>query len=90
MRISYAHKASGVAILGLDGRKALNLSLDGQLVAEAKSLGINLSRVAEDSLRQAVVLAKTEVWKRENAAAISKINQWVEENGIPLGEYRRF
>lgn len=76
--------------MGIEARKPSNLSLDAALVAEAKSLGINLSRAAEDGLRKAVSAAKTEAWKRENHEAIQAINTWVEENGIPLSEYRQF
>jgi antitoxin CcdA len=56
--------------LGIEARKPANLSLDIELVAEAKSLGINLSRAAEDGLRKAVAAVKTESWKRENQQAI--------------------
>jgi antitoxin CcdA len=76
--------------MGFEARKPANLSLDSELVAEAKSLGINLSRAAEEGVRKAVSEAKTEAWKRENHEAIQAINAWVEENGIPLAEYRQF
>lgn len=76
--------------MGIDARRPANLSLDTALVQEAKTLGINLSRAAEDGLRKAVAAAKSENWKRENQHAIESINAWVEENGIPLAEYRRF
>jgi antitoxin CcdA len=76
--------------MGIEARKPSNLSLDAALVAEAKSLGINLSRAAEEGLRKAVSDTKTEAWKRENHEAIQAINAWVEENGIPLAEYRQF
>ena len=35
-------------------RKATNLSLEPDLVAEARRLGVNLSRAAEDGIRRAV------------------------------------
>jgi antitoxin CcdA len=76
--------------LGIEARKPANLSLDTELVAEAKSLGINLSRAAEDGLRRAVSDAKTEAWKRENEKTFEAINAWVEENGIPFAEFRQF
>ncbi|MFQ8432903.1 type II toxin-antitoxin system CcdA family antitoxin [Amaricoccus sp. W119] len=71
-------------------RKATNLSLDPALIAEARGLGVNVSRAAEAGLREAVRSAKAEAWRRENAGAIASANAWVEANGLPLERYRRF
>lgn len=71
-------------------RKATNLSIDPDLVEEAKALGVNASRAAEAGVREAVRAAKAEAWLRENAEAIAGWNAWVEENGLPLAKYRQF
>ena len=71
-------------------RKPTNLSLDATLLAEAKALKVNLSRAAEDGVRSAVVAAKSEQWKAENAAAIRSSNAYVEKYGLPLDQYRQF
>ena len=71
-------------------RKSANLSLDEELVAEAKALGVNLSQSAEAGVREAVRAAKAEEWMRENRAALLAYNDWIEENGLPLAEYRQF
>lgn len=71
-------------------RKPANLSLDQSLMAEARALGINLSRAAEAGLRHAVREAQAEQWRRENAAALAASNEWVEEHGLPLARYRPF
>ena len=71
-------------------KKAANLSLDAELLAEARSLEINLSVAAEDGLKRAVSSAKADAWKRENAEAIRSSNEWVEKNGLPLEKYRMF
>jgi len=71
-------------------KKSANLSLDQSLLREAKELGISLSGAAEDGLRSAIAREKSERWKRENASAIASSNKWVEENGLPLSEYRQF
>ena len=76
--------------MGIEARKPSNLSLDVALVTEAKSLGINLSRAAEEGLRKAVSEAKTEAWKCENKETFEAINAWVEKNGIPFAEFRQF
>lgn len=71
-------------------KKAANLSLDAELLAEARSLEINLSVAAEEGLKRAVSIAKADAWKRENAEAIKSSNEWVEKNGLPLEKYRMF
>lgn len=71
-------------------KKPTNLTIDAELLAEAKELGVKLSRSAEAGLREAVRQAKSEAWKKENAEALESWNDWVEKNGIPLEEYRQF
>lgn len=71
-------------------RKSTNLSMDISLIAEAKSLNVNLSRAAEDGLRHAVRKAREEQWHAQNAAALAASNTWVEEHGLPLERHRLF
>ncbi|MEP1588966.1 type II toxin-antitoxin system CcdA family antitoxin [Sulfitobacter sp.] len=71
-------------------RKPTNLSLDRHLLDEARSLKVNLSRAAEHGLRAAVAQAKSDQWRHENAAALQSSNLYVEENGLPLDQYRQF
>lgn len=67
-----------------------NVTLDAALVAEAKALGVSISRSANDGLEQAVKRARSQRWLEENAAAIEASNLYVEEHGLPLAKYRRF
>ena len=71
-------------------RKPTNLSLDPDLIREARSFGVNLSQAAEAGVRRAVAEAKAEQWRRDNAEAVESSNRWVERNGLPLDRYRRF
>ncbi|NGO49821.1 type II toxin-antitoxin system CcdA family antitoxin [Allomesorhizobium camelthorni] len=71
-------------------RKSTNLSLDARLVAEAKNLDINISRVAEKSIADAVAEEKARLWKIENREVIEAWNEYVERNGLPLAKYRQF
>ena len=71
-------------------RKSTNLSLDAKLIDEAKALNVNLSRAAEEGVRRAVKKAKEDEWLAENAEAIASYNRWVDENGLPLAEYRPY
>lgn len=76
--------------MGAHSRKATNLSLDTELLHDARALGVNVSRAAEEGLRAAVRVARAEAWRAENAAAIASCNAWVEANGLPLAAFRRF
>ncbi len=71
-------------------RRPANLSMDAALLDEARGLGVNLSRAAEEGLRAAVRAAKAEAWRRENRAALDSANDWVEANGLPLAKHRLF
>ena len=67
-------------------RKPVNLSIDPNLLTEAKTMNVNISRAAEDGLRAAVSRA----WQIENAAAIESFNKYIEEYGLPLADLRQF
>ncbi len=71
-------------------RKSTNLSLDAQLVADAKAFGLNLSETAERAIAEAVREEKARRWKEENREAIEATNRYIEEHGLPLAEYRQF
>ncbi len=71
-------------------RKAANLTIDGNLLAEARSLSVNISRAAEEGIANAVKVEKERRWKIENRDAIESWNEYVEEHGLPLAKYRQF
>ncbi|MCG6114679.1 MAG: type II toxin-antitoxin system CcdA family antitoxin [Mesorhizobium sp.] len=71
-------------------RKAANLSIDTDLLSEAKALSVNISRAAESGIADAVRAEKERLWKLENRSAIDAWNTYVEENGLPLEKYRQF
>ncbi|CAN7316003.1 type II toxin-antitoxin system CcdA family antitoxin [Rhizobium sp. LjRoot98] len=71
-------------------RKSANLSLDSDLVSQARDLKINLSRAAEDGIGRAVKAEQERLWRLENAEAIAASNKYVEEHGLPLAKYRQF
>jgi antitoxin CcdA len=71
-------------------RKATNLSLNADLLAEAKALSVNVSRAAETGIYQAVRAEKERRWIEENREALESSRAWVEKNGLPLAKYRMF
>lgn len=71
-------------------RRPVNVSLDSELVADAKKLGVNLSRACERGLSEDLAKARGERWLLENRAALLAWNDWIEENGLPFEEHRQF
>jgi len=71
-------------------RKATNVSLDISLVAEARRLGINISRACEDGLSREIAREQGRLWKQENASALESSNSHVDRHGLPLARHRRF
>jgi antitoxin CcdA len=71
-------------------RKAANLSIDAAVLADAKALDINVSRAAETGIAEAVRTEKNRRWLEENREALLYYNEWMEENGLLLEEYRQF
>ncbi len=71
-------------------RKATNVSLGAALLAEAKSLRINISQAAEAGVANAVAEKHAALWLEENHLALESSNAYVENNGLPLARYRSF
>lgn len=71
-------------------RRPVNLSLDSNVVAAAREVGINISQVSEAALRTATKAEQERRWKEENREAFDYWNRWVEQNGLPLAKYRLF
>ncbi|MEO5494277.1 MAG: type II toxin-antitoxin system CcdA family antitoxin [Sphingomonas sp.] len=71
-------------------RRPTNLSIDARLVADARQLGINVSRASEDGLARELKAERERRWLEENREAIAAYNEWVKNNELPLAKYRQF
>ena len=71
-------------------RKSVNTSIDSRLIEEAKALGINMSRAAEQGIAKAISAEKTRRWQEENKEALESSNEYVRRNGLPLAKHRLF
>jgi len=85
-------RTSAVLVAGeaTPARKSTNLTLAVALVAEARQLGVNVSQAAEVGIAAAVADLRQARWLAENQAALESSNAFVEEHGLPLGQYRNF
>jgi antitoxin CcdA len=71
-------------------KRATNVSLSEALVAEARELGVNVSRACEEGLESEVCRERAKRWQEENAAGFEAWNAYIERNGVPLAKYRKF
>jgi len=69
-------------------KRAANVSIDVEILAEAKAMGINLSQTLEDELRKQVKEEKIRRWSEENKEAIEAHNRFIEKHGIWSEKYR--
>jgi antitoxin CcdA len=73
------------------GRKrAVNVTIDEEVLADARAQGINLSKVLEDELRERVKAAKVARWQEENREALDSFNRLIERAGIFGEEFRNW
>lgn len=71
-------------------KKAVNLSIDAELLAEAKASGTNLSALLEMALERELRERLHQKWRDENREAIEAYNKFVEEHGLLSDEWRSF
>lgn len=69
-------------------KKSVNLSIDSELLAEAKSAGTNLSALLERALHAELKEHRWAKWREENREAIEASNRHLEQHGLPLAKYR--
>ncbi|MCX9515281.1 type II toxin-antitoxin system CcdA family antitoxin, partial [Vibrio cholerae] len=69
-------------------KKATNLSLNSELLAEAKRLNINLSATMEKALEKEVSSRLKAEWLEKNAEAIEACNELTEKHGLFSDSYR--
>ena len=93
MRIRYAHgrswcgkTPSHTALVrrksGPQKKKAVNLTVDAELLAEAKASGVNLSSVLETALKEQLKQQRWQKWREDNRAAIEASNAQLERDGL--------
>jgi antitoxin CcdA len=69
-------------------KHAANVSIDAEILADAKAMGINLSQTLEEELRKQVKQEKIRRWSEENKEAIEAHNRFIEKHGIWSEKYR--
>jgi antitoxin CcdA len=63
-------------------KRSVNLSINGDLLAKAKNMEINLSAALETALTDALRNKQRERWLEDNRQSIDAYNQYVEAHGV--------
>ena len=71
-------------------KKATNVTLNADVLDAAKALGINVSQVCDQRLREVVAQELQRRWRSEHADFIAAYNTTVEQEGLPLDTWRSF
>lgn len=71
-------------------RRRVNLSLRATTLDDARELGLNISRIADDKLAEAVREEKGRRWLEENREAIEYHTKRIERDGMWNKDLLRF
>jgi antitoxin CcdA len=71
-------------------KKPTNLTVNSDLLSQAKDYKINLSATLESALADALKAKKIDLWKEENKEAIMSYNNTIEELGLFSDDIRMF
>lgn len=72
------------------GRIKVNLTLDADVAATARALGLNMSRLAEAAIAEAAKAERNRLWRAQNQAAIAAYADEVARDGLSLTPFRSF
>jgi antitoxin CcdA len=72
------------------GRVKVNLTLDAEVAATARALGLNMSRLAEAAIAEATKVERNRLWREENRAANAAYAEELAREGLPLAGFRTF
>jgi antitoxin CcdA len=63
-------------------KKAVNLTIDRELLQQARELKVNLSKALEERLAAIVREERARRWQEENREAIEAYNRFVDKHGL--------
>jgi len=72
------------------GRVKVNLTLDADVAASARSLGLNMSRLAEAAILEAAKAERNRQWRAANRSAIEAYADEIAKESLPLAGFRSF
>lgn len=71
-------------------KRAINLSLNADVLLAAKALQINISQQCDAFLAELVRQEQMRRWREDHADFVTAYNNTVASEGLPLDEWRSF
>lgn len=71
-------------------KKSANLSINGELLRQARALNVNLSQVLEQRLAEIVRESRQRNWLEKNREAVEDYNRRIRKRGAFSDGLRRF
>jgi antitoxin CcdA len=71
-------------------RARVNLSIETEVAAEARALGLNMSRLAEAAIAEAARVERNRRWREANRAALEAYGREIAAEGPALARFRSF
>ena len=71
-------------------KRAVNVSIDAEILKVAKEMKINLSQACEQTLRDLTEEERIRRFQEENREAIESYNRFIEKNGVWSEKYRKW
>ena len=78
------------AVIEKSPKKPTNVSVRADLLAEARSLGLNLSRTLESAIETAARDNRQQQWLKDNQAALDAYGRHIERDGLFADRFRNF
>lgn len=72
------------------GKRATNLTLSADVLDAAREMKMNISKLCDAYLRDVVRQEQARRWRLEHADFINAYNATIENEGLPLDEWRSF
>lgn len=72
------------------GKVKVNLTLDSDVAGAARTLGLNMSRLAETAIAEAARAERNRLWREETRAANAAYTNEITRDGLPLAPFRSF
>jgi antitoxin CcdA len=71
-------------------KRAVNVSINSDLLRRAREMSINVSRALEAELERILREERARRWKEDNREAMEAFNRWIEEHGVFSDRLRLF
>jgi antitoxin CcdA len=82
MKVSDVQRGYQAGRAPVQRKQRLNVTVDADLLSEARKQGLNLSELMERTIADATKAERARKWREDNAEAIRQHNDMIEKEGL--------